>query len=614
MPMKIFSQCLRYCSVAITLLWLSLLPAVAESDTQPPKLPISDRALDVARAIQSSDINHITQLLDQADQDADVALFADYLTGRRLLLELEGIAESDDIPDVLIAAIDHFRLASPGHPLSASLYKKILRALINREQWAAFMHLYAQDGTDYEECAERRYWLETQNNPEKALAGFKAFWTKGYRIPSLCDPIVELWKASGGAVSSDYQDKFNNAIRHGQVGVAKSALKFIDEPDKTSLQRWVQVSVKPTALISDYQQWTYPQDDALLLYGLRLLINKDSVTYKTVFDHAYEFRGSPDEKAWISLRGQLVLYLLSRNDATAVRRLFALPQSQWRDTHRDWYIRTLLRANRQVDIDQFLQRQPESYHFPSDQVVRTAHKATLEPKSEVLLEYNEITYNKILKNNNIIKSIILKYAGLDSYAIHEWRQAFRSFEEDEIVQMVYVAKAHDWPHRMIRVAADKGLWHFREALYPKPYESIFNTYADEFMVDQSLAYAIAREESHFDDRAKSSADAIGIMQLTPGSAHVIAGKLGISIKKDILYNKNINIKLGIKYLSILLKRFSHKEKAIAAYNAGPTIAATWNPHITDMDVWVSLIPYKETRLYVQRVLATEKLYKELYGL
>ena len=133
-------------------------------------------------------------------------------------------------------------------------------------------------------------------------------------------------------------------------------------------------------------------------------------------------------------------------------------------------------------------------------------------------------------------------------------------------------------------------------------------------VPASLALGIMRQESSFDPAAVSAAGARGLMQLMGGTAAQVARLLHAPAAP--LSDPAINMRLGAAYLAGLLAQFGGAQApAIAAYNAGPHrvhewIAANGDPAPGDGTVdWIELIPFAETRNYVQRVLENETIYQ-----
>jgi soluble lytic murein transglycosylase len=134
----------------------------------------------------------------------------------------------------------------------------------------------------------------------------------------------------------------------------------------------------------------------------------------------------------------------------------------------------------------------------------------------------------------------------------------------------------------------------------------------------ALVHAVIRQESMFDPHAVSPTGALGLMQLMPGTAKQVAQKEGLSYNKGALTaNPSHNIQLGSAYMDELLTRYSGSYVlAIAAYNAGPSNVNKWittfgDPRtgaINPID-WIELIPFPETRNYVQRVLEAVYVYR-----
>lgn len=141
-------------------------------------------------------------------------------------------------------------------------------------------------------------------------------------------------------------------------------------------------------------------------------------------------------------------------------------------------------------------------------------------------------------------------------------------------------------------------------------------------VDNAAVYAVARQESRFRSTAVSHAGARGLMQLMPGTAKETAGKLGISYSPSKLTSDPAyNALLGSTYLKAQLERYDGSlVLAAAAYNAGGGNVNKWiktygDPRQANIDpvVWIELIPFTETRGYVQKVLANYQIYKTRLG-
>jgi soluble lytic murein transglycosylase len=136
--------------------------------------------------------------------------------------------------------------------------------------------------------------------------------------------------------------------------------------------------------------------------------------------------------------------------------------------------------------------------------------------------------------------------------------------------------------------------------------------------EPALVLAIIRQESEFEPSAVSSANAHGLMQLLPTTARSTASHNGMSYDRAALTgDPNYNITLGAAYLGEMIDEFGGSYVlAIASYNAGSGRAREWaadwgDPRSRSTDVvdWVELIPFNETRNYVQRVLENLQVYR-----
>jgi soluble lytic murein transglycosylase len=158
-----------------------------------------------------------------------------------------------------------------------------------------------------------------------------------------------------------------------------------------------------------------------------------------------------------------------------------------------------------------------------------------------------------------------------------------------------------------------ALW---QQAFPRPYHDIVRREVIRSGVDESLVYAIMREESEFDTRAKSSAAAFGLMQVILSTAKIAGRRLGISANAHSLLKPSVNIAIGTGVLVDLIERFGGQVPLVAAaYNAGPGRPARWMRNFPDLDLdlWIELIEYSETRAYVKRVIESQAAYHWLYG-
>lgn len=152
-------------------------------------------------------------------------------------------------------------------------------------------------------------------------------------------------------------------------------------------------------------------------------------------------------------------------------------------------------------------------------------------------------------------------------------------------------------------------------LFPLRYTAILQYEAAENGVDKYLAAALIKAESNFTADAVSIAEAKGLMQLTDATALYCAGQLGVQLNDGDIYDPEINIKLGMYYLKLMLERFGGNEDlAVAAYNAGEGNVANWlsDPSYSTDGESLDTIPYSETESHVKKIAFYKRVYKLLY--
>lgn len=141
-----------------------------------------------------------------------------------------------------------------------------------------------------------------------------------------------------------------------------------------------------------------------------------------------------------------------------------------------------------------------------------------------------------------------------------------------------------------------------------------------YVIDPSLIYAIARQESGFNAAARSPAGAAGIMQIMPETARYLLNRTGSTVNiQSIMHDPHASVALGQQYLSYLQKQPAIGDNLvylIASYNAGPSPLQKWKRelnHQNDPLLFVESIPFVETRGYVLSVLTNYWIYNHLIG-
>ncbi|MFT4150721.1 MAG: lytic transglycosylase domain-containing protein [Paracoccaceae bacterium] len=163
-----------------------------------------------------------------------------------------------------------------------------------------------------------------------------------------------------------------------------------------------------------------------------------------------------------------------------------------------------------------------------------------------------------------------------------------------------------------KAAAERG------QILPGAYYPVPDMVPDGGPVSRALALAISRRESEFDPAVISHAGARGLMQVMPGTAQMLAGRIGLPFDAGRLTSDPAyNVSMGTAYLRQLVDEFGPSIALVAAgYNAGHNRPEQWmaqfgDPRRPDVDVidWIETIPFAETRTYVMRVAESVVIYR-----
>lgn len=227
------------------------------------------------------------------------------------------------------------------------------------------------------------------------------------------------------------------------------------------------------------------------------------------------------------------------------------------------------------------------------------------------------------------KSDDLSTIGLFDWALDELKEAKRTAQEsprinlalarhyrmkgDNVNALLALAKSYPDYSQMFPEEMGREEW---DIFYPLISWSDIKYWADQRRLDAYQVAGLIRQESVFNPRARSGANAFGLMQLIVPTANTMAKKYVAKISQVTptdLYNPPLNIELGTAYMRDQLDKFGRIEYMAVAYNAGPGRVPQWRATLpAEIDEFVEEIPFRETKGYVQGVIRNSAQYRRLY--
>jgi len=475
-------------------------------------------------------------------------------------------------------------------------------------------------------------------------------WLRGYSQPSQCDPAFAYFLNNYDQAQEAIWLRIEKAFKARRPKLARHLSKQLDQQGQATVQTWYRAHQRPERelkKLGDAEDTLHNR--AIIVHAIDRLARKDSLKALEFWnlnrDH-FVFNG--EQKDQVQLRIALSAAYQHKPEARTL--LGNLEPSAMNDQAFLWLARIQLRGHDWPGLLDTINRMPPHLQQENEwqywlsrsmeadgQLVESL--SLLEQLSEKSSYYGFLAADKLKReyrinqedafsveideeamlsdNPHMLRARELFYLDRLVDAKREWFQALRYLDQDQIKQAATLASKWQWHDSAIRTVAKTPHRSDYSLRFPMPYKQQVFSHAQSRDLDPSLIYGVMRRESLFDPLARSSVGALGLMQLMPSTARRVASSLGMKRprKSDILHVEN-NIRLGTHYLRTVMNRFDNNVAlAAAAYNAGPRNVKRWLPKnsVMSADLWVETVPFKETRNYVQAVLAYSTVFDKSLG-
>ena len=535
-------------------------------------------------------------------------------------------------------------------PLANALVQHYLHNQGKRGRWTNFLNFYVPDVSSNRNACYYAYALAKTGKLEQAMDEARKLWLVDYSQPDECDHIFKLWRDNGHLNAETAWQRYFISIKANKVTLANYLIRFLQPEDRTFANKLKQVHTRPSYIerSSHYKQ-QHPRNHQIILHGLtRLARSTPGVAFDMLekYQQQHEFGPEALTATYVSIGKRFVF------EGDTANRNEKLPVDL--RAHPD-LVESLLRlALRQLDfskvlvlvhlLPQDLQDHPRWQFWKARALAVSSDPADQKISQEIYEQlsnernfygflsadtldkpYNFVDKPTTVTNEEIIaleetpgiqRALELFSLGERSRARREWYFTTRDFSNKERAIAARVALRWGWYKPAIQSLIDAAAWNDLDFRFPIAYWDTFIEEARTADIPINWSLAIARQESAFTPDAKSSAGALGVMQLMPATAKLTAERTGIKYKSSSeLTNPTVNIKLGSHYLGLMLRQFDNNRiLASAAYNAGPGRVNRWINNDIPFDVWIETIPFLETRNYVQNVLIFSVIYSRKLAL
>ena len=598
-----------------------------------------------------------------AQQTSTPAMDAEYQTAAlRAASGLAWISTATLEAHVLRPYLDYFRLARNPKaaelaqlkawlgryqdeiPLAPMLRRKMLSVYATAIRPADFLSLYRETEANPEErCHAWTARMALSPKTDVATRHALALYRDANTPSSPCTPAFTFLRANGAIKEADAEQRFAALLASGQISSAKSMRTDLAAARQVYAAAAILAEQDANQLLTQARAWNV--DDSALASVAARALERIAVVNPTVANtklQAFINSHNLNEEAQIRVRSAMARTAIIANIPDAGAWLDALPGSARDAQTHEWGVRRALSAINPelaltrieampVDLGgtarwryvrgrllQWLGRDRDAgAQFKLAAVDATFYGFLAADRLEsgyalcpLDLKFAPKASGKLLSGGALKRISAFKRLGDRVGAKREWMFLIGQLDADERRQAGLLASMEGWGEYGILALSAPADRQIYQARFPLLQAETLTAQASANQLDSAFVAGLIRQESAWDPNAVSHANAIGLMQMLPGTAAMTAKSIGFGAKIN-LTDPATNLRLGTAHLRLLSEKYAGSPILMtAAYNAGPGAVKKWLDPLYQKypDLWIETIPYKETREYVSAVLAFSVVY------
>lgn len=551
--------------------------------------------------------------------------------------------------------IKDFFNSYPDSPLISRINQAWFEHALRFDRIETAQRLFTGNHEPKQTCAYLRLVAKKRSLDENHFALVDTLWLHPKSLPRICDPILKRWTEAGHRTPEKIWQRLVLASEQREKHLVDYLTRLLPENERPLAKTWYAVSQQPALitrhwpkLVGDVSKSHHGLD--LLKVGLlnlaKIAPEKASIVWRDIeaavvlkpnpsFQLESQFEVNvvntianyfaayqhPDTLSWIeslpmeqvnaeTRRWQIVHYLARKAWGKALFHIAHLPDAETRQWQY-WQARVLIELGSfsgAADILNELAKTRGYYGFLAANLLGRSGNLDHMPlfiPNFLLNRFEKIPAVARAKELLLLKRVV--------DARREWRTLKTLLPSEELFLAAGVlADRWGWHDRAIVALAKADYFDDLDIRFPMPHLKTINGFSNRFQVPTSLALAVARQESIFMTDSLSGSGALGLMQVLPSTAKEIARRFKMPYPGNFrLLEPENNIQFGTAYLNRLLKfKEDNVVLTAAAYNAGPFRVKRWRQHLAHVpeDLFIEMLPYKETRQYVKNVLAYQYIY------
>lgn len=558
-----------------------------------------------------------------------LAPYADYWL---MLLKLDQ-ARDEEVQNFIAQYVDM--------PFADRVRGEWLKKLAKQQNWDSFFAEHAL--FQREDAAVQCYALYGHRllNDLEVTSQVKELWLTSVDLPSNCNQLFDELQKTGELSNEDIWARFRLALHDGKLSLAKSVFARLPHSDDANLKLLDRAYQSPQ-LVLDKKLVSFKTKygTELNLYAIdRLARNNIESAISTL--KKLQSQIDPENRSFAWGR---VAYHAARTHHPQALDFYALADGANLDKEQlAWQVRAALRAQDWVTVQAAILQMPSkqqeeavwrywlarSYREAGEVGIANSIFGKLSTErhfygwlaaeelesimSSSAIDYKltDVEVTAIASQPEIKRALELQRLDMRWEAKAEWAWATRHYDDKQLLAAAEYALRQKWYDIAISTADNTKYVHNFNLRYPTPYRDFFKKYAANVDLDEAWVYGITRQESRFMHYAKSGVGASGLMQLMPATAKWVAKRKGVNgYNNTMIHDLSTNVEFGTYYMRYTLDLMGGQAvMATAGYNAGPSRAKRWQAsEPLEAAIYIESIPFTETRLYVQKVMANAQLY------
>jgi soluble lytic murein transglycosylase len=557
-----------------------------------------------------------------------------WLEAERLKFQLaRADRDGSEPPDAAIAA---FLTRDGDAPWTRDLRAAWLKTLASQRRWPEFLGFYLESRADTALRCNASV-ASIQTGPSAALvAPALAIWNTGSELPAACTPMID-WLTQQGAIGpQQIAERTRLALEAQKLAVARMLIRQLPEEQRGPYQLWADVldnparhlerglaqGVEPRGAIDGFSKLARSNADDAALTAARI-----------------EASGVPTRAPATvgDMRREIALNLAWSRRPESVGMFRQVPEAALDERAHEWRVRAALWAGDWALAAAWIARMPPALlDQPRWRYWRARANDKLDRDDVADAEYERLAqengYYAVLASerlkrgyaprtqvrpgNAAARALIDASPGFVrareawrveqlAWARSEWNEATRNFDPAHLLEAARVASGWGWHLQAVATSSRAEVFDDFGLLYPRPYARELHGAAKRVQLPAEWVWGVLRQESLYDPRARSSANALGLLQLLPATARAVARRNDFDTPSEQdLFDPQTNLLLGTTYLREQFDRFGGRfVLVLGAYNAGPNAVKRWLPEAPlETDVWIENVPFNETRNYIQRIV------------